>query len=45
LDRKIAHDALLENELGNPPYRFSWGIVESVFDKKGGGSQIIIRFF
>jgi len=42
--RKAGHDALLRQELGNPPYRFSWGVVESVLDQKGGGSQIILRY-
>lgn len=42
--RKAAHDDLLKQELGNPPYRFLWGVVESVLDQKGGGSQIIVRY-
>lgn len=43
-NRKATHDALLAQELGEPPYRYSWGIVESFFDSKGGGSQILIRY-
>ncbi len=43
LARKLAHDVLLEHDLGNAR-DFAWGSVESVFDAKGGGSLIVIRY-
>jgi hypothetical protein len=43
LERKAAHDALLEADLGNRR-EFGWGRVDSVFDQKGGGSFIVIKY-
>lgn len=42
--RKAKHDEFLNQELGNPPYVFSWGKVESIFDRKGGSSSIVINY-
>lgn len=42
LRRKQYHEGVLRDELGPPPYDFSWGTVASVFDSKGGTSSIII---
>ena len=39
---KKYHDALLEENLGQPPYVFSWGKVASVYDERSEGSKIII---
>lgn len=43
-DRKVQHDVLLTNDLGTPPYNFSWGKVLSVFDERSGGSSIIVEY-
>lgn len=42
--KKQQHDAILRQCLGNGPYQFDWGSVESIFDPKGGGSEIMIRY-
>ena len=44
LQKKAKHDELLMRLLGKPPYRFSWGEVESIFDKRGGSSSIVINY-
>jgi len=42
---KTANDKLLKKLLHKkPPYRFSWGIVESSFDGKTGDAGIFIRY-
>ena len=41
---KKYHDALLEENLGQPPYVFSWGKVISVYDERSEGSEIIITY-
>lgn len=44
LRRKSQHDAWLRSELGNPPYRYLWGSVDSEFDSKSCSSDIVITF-
>ena len=41
---KKYHDTLLEENLGQPPYVFSWGKVASVYDERSEGSEIIITY-
>lgn len=43
--KKLQHDKILRQCLGYGPYRFDWGSVESIFDTRGGGSEIIIRYY
>jgi hypothetical protein len=42
--RKAKHDAWLRAELGEPPYEYSWGQVESDFDPRGWSSQILVTY-
>ncbi|WP_078552285.1 hypothetical protein [Bacillus alkalicellulosilyticus] len=42
--KKKSHDQWLLSVLGEAPYIYTWGQVESVFDKKGYVSSIIIRY-
>jgi len=42
--RKMVHDALLSENLGTPPYDYTWGKVFSVFDERRGGSCIIVDY-
>jgi hypothetical protein len=44
LERKARHDELLHAELGQPPYRYPWGSVESGYDARDGVSEIIIVY-
>lgn len=44
LRRKALHDDWLKSELGNPPYEYSWGTVDSCFDEKGMSSGIVVIF-
>lgn len=44
LRRKALHDTWLKSELGSPPYKYSWGTVDSCFDEKGMSSGIVIVF-
>jgi hypothetical protein len=44
LERKRLHDQWLQRELGEPPYRYPWGVVASELDEKGVVSEIIIRY-
>ena len=44
LERKRVHDEWLRLELGEPPYRFPWGQLESNFDSKGCASAIIVSY-
>jgi len=44
LRRKAYHDAWLKTELGDPPYEYLWGTVDSTFDEKGMSSGIVIIF-
>jgi hypothetical protein len=43
-DRKRHHDAWLSAHLGEPPYQYAWGQVESEYDSKGCASAIIIAY-
>jgi hypothetical protein len=42
--RKERHDAWLRSELGEPPYQYAWGGVESEYDSKGCASEIIVVY-
>lgn len=42
--RKLLNDQMLREEIGAPPYRFSWGQIESVSDPRSGASQIIVTY-
>lgn len=42
LERKVRNDVWLQEELGVPPYKFTWGMLESVFDEKAASSYIWI---
>ncbi len=44
LERKRLHDDWLRNELGAPPYRYSWGEISSEYDPKGCVSDIILNY-
>jgi len=44
LDRKRRQDEWLNSLLGKGSYKYPWGVIESVFDPKGGFSSIIIRY-
>lgn len=44
LKRKARHDEWLLNELGAPPYKYSWGSVVSDFDLKDSVSDIIVTY-
>ena len=43
-ERKITHDNFLLHNIGEPPYKFNWGTVESVQDIKNNESNIILRY-
>jgi hypothetical protein len=43
-EKQVEHDRMLENILGKPPYRYPWGEIVSVYDAKGGASEIVIRY-
>jgi len=38
------HTAILTEYLGSSPYKFSWGIVESFYDKRSAGSYIRVEY-
>lgn len=42
--RKTKHDDWLRAELGEPPYKFSWGEVISEIDIKTGDSSIFVTY-
>lgn len=42
--RKDFHDQWLRRELGEPPYRYGWGEIASVYDSKGASSAIIMVY-
>lgn len=44
LERKAIHDKWLREEIGPPPYRYSWGEIESLFDEKACVSDIVVGF-
>ena len=41
---KAYNDALLEHDLGSPPYEFAWGKVVSVYSERDDASLIVIRY-
>ena len=43
-ERKAIHDKWLLEEIGPPPYQFSWGEIESLFDEKACVSDIIVGY-
>ena len=44
LARKERHDAWLREHLGEPPYRYNWGQVESAFYHQHCGSEITVSY-
>jgi hypothetical protein len=44
LERKRIHDDWLVSALGQPPYRYDWGVVESAYDARGCASDIIVAY-
>ena len=44
LERKHLHDGWLATAVGIPPYRYTWGGLESTYDSKGCASSIILRY-
>jgi hypothetical protein len=44
MQRKAAHDALLQADLDTPPYNFAWGSVLSAYDSKAEFSFIVVRY-
>jgi len=42
--RLALHDAWLKAELGEPPYRYSWGQIESSYDARGGITDIVFAY-
>jgi hypothetical protein len=43
-DRKAMHDRWLQQELGRPPYSYSWGNVVSEYDARDCASEIIVVY-
>ena len=44
LERMVAHDKWLRQELGKPPYEYPWGRIVSEYDAKGCESEIILVY-
>jgi len=44
LERKALHDEWLRREIGDPPYLYDWGRIESELDEKGCVSEIIVTY-
>ena len=44
LKKKKKNDKLLQQYLGDPPYIYKWGNIESIYDQKSGSSEIIIKY-
>jgi hypothetical protein len=44
LARKKLHDDVLANTIGQPPYRYPWGEIQSMYDPRSGGSSISIHY-
>lgn len=42
--RKAKHDAWLRAALGEPPYEYAWGQVQSDFDPRGWSSEILVIY-
>ena len=38
------HSSILATVLGHTPYKFSWGTVESLYDKKSASAHILIEY-
>lgn len=45
LKRKRIHDSWLVTIAANPAHSYKWGEISSDFDRKSGGSSIVIRYF
>ena len=41
---KERHDQWLEDSIGKPPYKYSWGEISSNYDPRSGSSMITIRY-
>lgn len=44
MDRKAKHDMRLEECLGKPPYKYSWGSISSNYDPRSASSGIAIHY-
>ena len=44
MEIKRKNDLFLKENLGEPPYQYSWGRVVSVFDKRDQASDIIVTY-
>jgi hypothetical protein len=44
LERKELHDDWLRAGMGEPPYQYPWGRIESDYDPKGCASSVIINY-
>jgi hypothetical protein len=44
LKKKEILNDFLTHELGAPPYKYMWGSVESIFDRKSGFSYVLIKY-
>lgn len=44
INKKAEHDKWLQENLGNPPYKYSWGEITSKYDMRSGSSSITIRY-
>ena len=44
LKRKDEHDKWLLRKIGDPPYKYLWGEISSIYDVRSGSSIIIIRY-
>jgi hypothetical protein len=42
--RKAVHEAWLRTQLGEPPYAYPWGNIESDFDPRGWSSEILVTY-
>ena len=43
-ETKVFHDEWLHQQLGSPPYNFSWGRAASIVDQHGYSAVIIISY-
>ena len=44
LKRKRIHDKWLLGMLGQPPYQYDWGVVDSAYDARACASDIIVAY-
>jgi hypothetical protein len=44
LERKELHDDWLRAAMGEPPYVYPWGRIESDYDSKGCASSVIMTY-